>query len=200
MLETIATQAEAVIAAIKANLPTVLTMVGVLYLIHIFNWFVGYRLNNLGIIPRHARGLLGIVCAPFLHGNFNHLFFNSIPFVILTCLVLLNGWVAFIYVTVVVAVLGGLATWLLARPGSHVGASGVIMGYWSYLLVNAYYQPSWLSFVLAGVCVYYFGSFIFHIVPTSEKSSWESHFFGLLAGLFAAYSFPYFTVLVMKDF
>jgi membrane associated rhomboid family serine protease len=190
MLDNFVSQVQAVIVVMQANMPAVLKMVGVLWIIQIFNWFVDYRLNCLGIIPRRVRGLVGIVCSPFLHGNFNHLFFNSIPFVVLSCLVLLNGWVAFIYVTVIAALLGGIATWLFARMGSHVGASGVIMGYWSYLMVEAYYQPSWLSFVLAGVCIYYFGSFILHVVPTSARSSWEGHLFGFLAGIFAAYSFP----------
>ncbi len=86
--------------------------------------------------------------------------------------------------------MGGSATWLFARKGVHVGASGVIMGYWSYLLVNAYKHPGWLSIVLACVCIYYFGSFLFSIVPNDEKSSWESHLFGLMAGVAAAFVIP----------
>ena len=192
MLDTFSTQVETVVTTIRTNLPDVLIMVGVLYAIHFFNWFVGYRLNRFGIVPRQFSGLFGIIFSPFLHGSFNHLFFNSIPFVILASLLLLYGWPIFIYVTVVVALIGGFATWLLARKGSHVGASSVIMGYWSYLLVYAYYQPSWLSIVLACVCIYYFGSFLLNVFPRSEKSSWEGHLFGLLAGLLAAYTSPYF--------
>jgi membrane associated rhomboid family serine protease len=192
MLDTFSTQVQTAVATISDNVPYVLAIVGLLWGIHLFNWFVGYRLNQFGIVPRRLRGLPGIIVSPFLHGDFNHLFFNSIPFVILASLLSLYGWPIFIYVTVVVAVLGGFATWLLARPGSHIGASAVIMGYWSYLLVYAYYQPSWLSIVLAIVCVYYFGSFLFNVFPRSAKSSWEGHLFGLLAGLFAAYSSPYF--------
>ena len=191
MLENISSQVESAVVLIRANMPYVLGMAGVLWLIHFFNWFVGYRLNQFGIIPRYLRGLPGIFFSPFLHGDFNHLFFNSIPFIILASLVLLYGWIVFIYVTVVVAVLGGFATWLLARRGSHIGASSVIMGYWSFLLVYAYYQPSWLSIVLAIVCVYYFGSFLLNVFPRSAKSSWEGHLFGLLAGLFAAYTSSY---------
>ena len=37
----------------------------------------------LGIQPRKALGLPGIVFAPFLHANFNHIFFNTIPLIIL---------------------------------------------------------------------------------------------------------------------
>jgi membrane associated rhomboid family serine protease len=192
MLDTFSTQVETVVTTIRVNLPAVFTMVGVLYSIQFFNWFVGYRLNCLGIMPRRLTGLVGIVVSPLLHGNFNHLFFNAIPFVILSSLLLLYGWPIFIYVTVFVALVGGFATWLLARPGYHVGASSVIMGYWSYLLVYAYYQPSWLSIVLAGVCLYYFGSFLLNVFPRSAQSSWEGHLFGLLAGLLAAYTSPYF--------
>jgi membrane associated rhomboid family serine protease len=194
MLATFSTEVENVVATIRMNLPYILMMAGTLYVIHIFNWFVSYKLNRFGIVPRTLRGLPGIIFSPFLHGDFNHLFFNSIPFVILASMLSLYGWPVFMYVSVVIILLGGFATWLLARRGSHIGASALIMGYWSYLLVVAYYQPSWLSIVLAVVCVYYFGSFLFNVFPRSAKSSWEGHLFGLLAGLVAAYTSPYFLV------
>jgi membrane associated rhomboid family serine protease len=194
MLATFSTEVQTVIETIRTNLPYILMMAGVLYAMHIFNWFVGYRLNQYGIVPRRLRGLPGIIFSPLLHGDFNHLFFNSIPFVILACLLSLYGWPVFIYASVVIILLGGFATWLLARNGSHIGASALIMGYWSYLLVFAYYQPSWLSIVLAVVCIYYFGSFLLNVFPRSAKSSWEGHLFGLLAGLVAAYTSPYFSI------
>jgi membrane associated rhomboid family serine protease len=137
MLDTFSTQVTSIVATITGNLPAVFAMVGTLWVIHLFNWFVGYKLSQYGIVPRTWRGLPGIFSSPFLHANFNHLFFNSIPLLILASLLLLYGWPIFIYVTVVVAVLGGFGTWLLARPGSHIGASAVIMGYWSDLLVNS---------------------------------------------------------------
>jgi membrane associated rhomboid family serine protease len=115
MLDTFSTQVTSIVATITGNLPAVFAMVGTLWVIHLFNWFVGYKLSQYGIVPRTWRGLPGIFSSPFLHANFNHLFFNSIPLLILASLLLLYGWPIFIYVTVVVAVLGGFGTWLLAR-------------------------------------------------------------------------------------
>lgn len=191
MFSDFANQVTTIISQLRVNTPVLLVLIGCLYLIHIINWIVGYRLNYLGIYPRKSFGLVGIIFSPFLHGNFNHLFFNSIPLFILASFVLFNGWTIFICVSVIIIVLGGIATWCFGRKGLHIGASGLIMGYWSYLLINAYHQGTWLSIVLAVVCVYYFGGLLFHLIPKAEKSSWEGHVFGFLSGLAAAYIVPF---------
>jgi membrane associated rhomboid family serine protease len=162
----------------------------VLYAVHVVNWLSGYRLNAFGIYPRKFSGLRGIIFSPFLHANFNHLFFNSIPLFILVSFVLLNGMHAFVCVTITIMVLSGVAVWLVGRPAYHIGASGVIMGYWGYLLLYAYEHTTVISVALAVVCIYYFGGLIFNLFPTKVKSSWEAHFFGFLSGLAAAYTCP----------
>ncbi|HEX4045708.1 MAG TPA: rhomboid family intramembrane serine protease, partial [Gammaproteobacteria bacterium] len=86
-----------------------------------------------------------------------------------------------------IIVLGGFGTWLIGRRGTHIGASGVIMGYWAYLLFYAYQYPTAVSVALAAVCLYYFGGLFLNLFPTQVKSSWEAHLCGFLAGLAAAY-------------
>jgi membrane associated rhomboid family serine protease len=147
-------------------------------------------LNILGIWPRKLLGLPGIIFSPFLHGDFNHLFFNSIPLFIMASFVLLNGMRVFICVSVIIMILGGFCTWLIGRRGVHIGASSVIMGYWGYLLIEAYKHPTVISIALAIVCLYYFGGLALNLFPTKVKSSWEGHFFGFAAGLVAAYATP----------
>ncbi len=190
LLSTLSAEISQLITQLRVNTPLLLEIIGVMYLIQFANWIIGYRLNYLGIYPRSWHGLIGIPFSPFLHGSFNHIFFNSIPLFVLASFVLLSGWTIFIEVSVIIIVLGGLATWCMGRKGLHVGASGVIMGYWSYLLMNAYHQGTWLSIVLGVVCIYYFGGLLFHLFPKAEKSSWEGHVFGFLAGLAAAYLVP----------
>jgi membrane associated rhomboid family serine protease len=159
----------------------------ILFIVHIINMLLGYRLNVLGIYPRHLFGLIGIPCSPFLHGSFNHLFFNAIALFVLANFVLLQGITNFFHITLLIGGLSGLALWLFGRPAIHIGASGLITGYWGYLLVNAYQHPSIITVILAIVCVYYFGGIFFSIFPGKQGMSWEGHLFGLLAGLGTAY-------------
>jgi membrane associated rhomboid family serine protease len=190
MFQHIAQQTAMIIAFLQQNTPYILAMIGGLYLIHIINFILAYHLNALGIYPRKVHGLIGIVFAPFLHANFNHLFFNTIPLFVLSCLVLLSGWTQFIWITSIIVILSGIMTWFLGRKGLHIGASGLVMGYWSYLLINAYHQGTALSIALAVICAYYFGSLVLSLFPQSEKTSWEGHIFGFMAGLAAAYMPP----------
>lgn len=178
------------VASLQKNMGLVLLIIAALYAIHFVNWLLGYRLNFLGIYPRKLFGLKGIIFSPFLHGDFNHLFFNSIPLFVLISFVLLNGIPAFICVSVIVMLVGGLGTWIFGRPGYHVGASGVIMGYWAYLLLSAYQHITPVTFALAVVCVYYFGGLFFNLFPMKVKSSWEAHVFGFIGGIAAGYVCP----------
>src|SRR5690606_2972312 len=96
-----------------------------------------YRLNIFGIYPRKIPGIIGIVFSPFLHGSAQHLFFNSIPLVVLAALILVKGHLYFYEVTIWIAVFSGVLTWLFGRSAFHIGASSVIMGYWGFLLFEA---------------------------------------------------------------
>ncbi len=167
--------------------PLLGAMLLLLWSVHAINALLAYRLNVFGIYPRRSVGLRGILFSPFLHGSAGHLFFNCIPLVVLATLILVNGQAFFFQVTAMIAVLSGVLTWLLGRRAFHVGASSVIMGYWSFLLVDAVLQRSALSIVLAALCLYYFAGMYTNIFPREEKTSWEGHLFGLLSGVAVSY-------------
>jgi membrane associated rhomboid family serine protease len=164
-------------------------ILGVLFGVFVVNKLLGGILLHLGIIPRRLRGLLGIIFAPVLHVDFNHLFFNSIPLVILANFILLQGLLYFYVVTVSLTLSAGLLVWLFAKPGIHVGASAVIAGYFAILVANSYSHPSLLSYILAAVSIYYFGGIFFSIFPGEKRVSWEGHLFGFLSGLACSYVF-----------
>ncbi|MCD6056339.1 MAG: AraC family transcriptional regulator [Gammaproteobacteria bacterium] len=189
-MHALANTATYFVTSFNHNIPTLLVILAILWGVQLVNSISGYALNQLGIYPRHLKGLIGILFSPFLHGSYGHLFLNSIPLFILTNFVLMEGWPVFISVTVTIMFIGGLLTWLMARLAYHIGASGIIMGYWGYLLVNAYYQQSMLAIVLALVCLLYFGSMWLNIFPDKSASSWEGHLFGLMAGVSASYAAP----------
>jgi membrane associated rhomboid family serine protease len=179
------------VTLLQKNLPFILLLIGLLYVIHFVNFIFHYQLNRLGVYPRKLFGLPGIIFYPVLHSSFNHLFFNSIPLFILASFVLLKGMSTFICISLTITLLSGLGIWIIGRKGFHVGASGLIMGYWSYLILNAFEEKTILSIAPAVVCIYYFGGFLLHLFPTEIKSSWEAHLFGFLAGLAARYVCPF---------
>lgn len=171
---------------IQLNLHYVLITIGVLWIIQCINFMLHYRLNIFGILPRTLTGLPGVLLAPLLHGSFGHLLFNSLPLFLLMNLALLAGTSEFIIVTLLITTLSGLCVWLLGRKALHVGASGLIMGYAGYLITNAILQPSIITVLLIIFFFYYFGALFASLMPT-EGTSWESHLFGLLAGLVVSY-------------
>lgn len=188
-----ANQFSQIILLFKLNLYPAAKFVLIFWVIHLLNLLAGYRLNYLGIVPRHIIGLRGIPFYTFLHGDFNHLLLNSIPLFILSDLIMVYGLREFIVVTLIIIILAGLAIWLFARTAIHIGASSLVMGYWGFLLMNAYQNPGVFSIILAAICLYYFsGNMLASLVPTREKVSWEGHLFGLLAGIAAIFLYPYF--------
>jgi len=189
-MENIATSLNLIVTLMKQNSAFVLLIIGALWAIHIVNYLLRYHLNYFGILPRHPLGLPGIVLSPVLHGNFTHLLFNSIPLYMLANFALLEGKKNFYCITAVIILVSGSGVWLFGRRALHIGASGVIMGYWSYLLANAYYNPTAISIILGIVTIYYFGGMVLNLFPTDIASSWEGHVFGFIGGIVANYACP----------
>lgn len=171
----------------RHNIGLCLILVGIFWAVHIINVCTRYRLNQFGIIPRRSEGFLGIIFSPFLHGNFQHLLFNSLPLFLLINLLMLYGQEMFIVVSLVVIVGGGFATWLFGRPAIHIGASGLLMGYFGFLLVQVYFNPGVLSVFVIVVTLYYLSGLFMSLIPGDKGVSVESHIFGFLAGLAIAY-------------
>lgn len=146
----------------------------------------GQPLDSLGVRPRTLLGLIGIPLMPFLHGGFGHLISNTFPFLILGWIVLKAEKENFIVATTVIILLGGIGTWLIGRENSvHIGASGLIYGYFGYVMTRAIMEkrPLW---ILIGVIIgIFFGGMIFGVFPTfsANQVSWEGHLCGMVAGI-----------------
>ncbi|MGB2924659.1 MAG: rhomboid family intramembrane serine protease [Limnothrix sp.] len=144
-------------------------------------------LDIFGIIPREPIGLRGVVLAPFLHGDFQHLIANSFPFTILGFLVMFNKTKDFFSVTFITSLVGGLGVWLFAAPNSvHIGASILIFGYLGFLLFRGYFQRDIPSIALSLIVFFFYGGVLWGVLPTTPGVSWEGHLFGLLGGIVAA--------------
>lgn len=158
----------------------------VMWVVEIINGFIGHRLSLWGILPRTTPGLIGIPLSPFLHGSFNHVLSNTIPFLVLGGLGGLRGGQKLVGISLFIIVAGGAGVWLLGRPAVHVGASGLVFGYFGYLVANGWFDRRPLSILAAIAVIVVYGSLVFGVIPTTGFVSWEAHLFGLLAGVLAA--------------
>lgn len=161
-------------------------LIGLMWLIEILDVFVGGRLNFFGIIPRTEVGLRGILFAPFLHHGFPHLISNTIPFITLGWFVMLREVREFFTVSAIALLSSGVGVWLFGAPGIHLGASGVIFGYFGFLLSRAYFERSALAIAVSAAVGLLYGSLIWGVLPTRYGISWEGHLFGFLGGVLAA--------------
>lgn len=146
---------------------------------------LGSRLERDGIHPRELSGLPGILWAPFLHDGWGHVLSNTVPLAVLGGLVGLRGRARWAAVTAITIVLGGALTWLLGGAGNHIGASGVVFGYFGALLGAAVFErrPAAIAPALVALMLYY--GLIVGLVP-QNGISWEGHLFGLVSGLASA--------------
>jgi membrane associated rhomboid family serine protease len=128
----------------------VAAMAAVMWAVEIVDVVAG-DLDSAGIRPRDPEGLIGIPLAPVLHGGFGHLIGNTIPFLVLGGLIALSGLARIAAVTVIVALVGGLGTWLVAPANTvHIGASGLVFGFAAYLIARGVLSRRALQLV-AGV-------------------------------------------------
>jgi membrane associated rhomboid family serine protease len=168
----------------------VLVVVGVLALmwaVEIVDLAPGTEFDRWGIEPRTVDGLTGVPAAPFLHSGFPHLFANTIPFLVLGTFIALGDVKRYLQVTVIVALTSGLGTWLFGSPGTiHIGASGLVFGYLTYLVVRGFFaaKPLW---VLGGLVVLVlYGGILWGLLPR-PGISFTGHLFGAVGGIIAAW-------------
>lgn len=161
--------------------------VAVLWLLEGVDALLGGRLDGAGVEPRSVDGLWGVVFAPLLHAGFGHLAGNTVPLLVLGFLVLLTGIARFFLVTASSWVVGGLGTWLVAPSGTiHLGASVLVFGWLTYLLVRGVLNRSLGQVALGLVLVVVYGSVLWGVLPGTPGISWQGHLFGAVGGVLAA--------------
>ncbi|MGP1384196.1 MAG: rhomboid family intramembrane serine protease [Thainema sp.] len=144
-------------------------------------------LDQFGIWPRHLIGLRGVLFAPFLHHGIGHLLANTVPLFTLGWLIMLRETSDFFVVSVITLIVSGVGTWFLGSPNSiHVGASGLIFGYFGFLLSRGYFERSMSSIALSVIAILFYGSLIWGVLPTDDTVSWQGHLFGFIGGVVSA--------------
>jgi membrane associated rhomboid family serine protease len=176
---------------------TIVSFVALLYAIELVDWLDGQKLDNYGIRPLETDGLWGILFAPLLHANWGHLAANTVPALVLGFLLTLAGLSRFLWATAIIWIVGGLGTWLIGNWGSscglesdHIGASGLIFGWLTFLLVFGFFTRSGWQIVIGLVVLVAYGGVLWGAVPVLNVCggvSWQGHLCGGIAGVLAAY-------------
>lgn len=160
-----------------------------LYVIEIADAISGQHIQNAGVTPRTLDGLWGILFAPVLHDDWAHLIANTIPVLILGYLVLVSGISRGLEATGIIWVVGGVGTWLFAGANSnHVGASVLIFGWVTYLLVRGFFTRSFTQILIGVVVFVIYGGVLWGVLPSDPQVSWQGHLFGAIGGVVAAWA------------
>ena len=168
---------------IKERLAPVLILVAIIWVVELVNLVSGHRLTAYGIQPRTLSGLIGIPLAPFIHASLWHAISNTLPLLVLGGLTLTLKRNSFWNLTITIALVSGALVWIFARSSVHVGASGLVFGYFGALLAAAIFERSVLTIVVAIATVTLYGGLIWGVLPSRSYISFESHLFGLVAGV-----------------
>jgi membrane associated rhomboid family serine protease len=167
----------------------VIALVALMWVLEIVDVALDHRLDQYGIEPRDPDGLDGVVAAPFLHVGFGHLLANTLPFVVMGVVIAFEGPLRLVGVTAIVAIVSGLGTWLVAPENTiHLGASGVVFGYATYLIARGLFNRRAGELAIGvGVAVLWGGALLGGLEP-QRGISWQGHLFGALGGLLAAWA------------
>jgi membrane associated rhomboid family serine protease len=172
---------------VLARLSALAVFVAVIWAAQALNWAMGYQLNStFGLIPRQTAGLDGILGMPILHGSFSHLMANTPPLLLLGALLAVTATRALLAINGIVVVLGGGLVWLFGSPAIHVGASGLVFGWFGFIVVRGLVDRSPIALGVSLLVGLLYGSIIWGLLPGQPGVSWESHLFGALAGATAA--------------
>ncbi|TAL57619.1 MAG: rhomboid family intramembrane serine protease [Bacteroidetes bacterium] len=163
--------------------------VSLLWFVKFFELALDLDLIPYGLYPRAFSGLIGIATCPLIHSSFDHLFSNSIPLLVL-------GIITFYFYRPIsfsvffwVYFMSGIWLWAAGREAYHVGASGLVYGFASFLFFSGIFRKERTSMVLALIVVFLYGSMVWGVFPLQPQVSWESHLLGSLAGFITAFYF-----------
>jgi membrane associated rhomboid family serine protease len=173
---------------IRQEIHGVVLFVGAIWAVFLVS-LVFPKLDQFGVVPRHAIGLVGIPAMPFLHLNLQHILSNTVPLFVL--LVLLAGsrsesWEVVLCITL----LGGLLLWIFGREAVHIGASGLISGLTAFLIFSGILEKRFIPLLVALLVGFLYGSSVLMgVIPHfGSQVSWDGHLCGAIAGGIVAYA------------
>lgn len=155
-------------------------------IVHALQYFLNVNWFHYGIFPLKLENLSGIILSVFIHGDLNHLFNNSIPILILgTSLFYFYKEIA-VKIIIWIVLMGGIWTWISAREAYHAGASGLIYGLFSFLMISGFIRRNKQLISLSFFVVLVYGSMVWGIFPIKLHISFEAHLWGFISGVVLA--------------
>ena len=159
----------------------------IIWLIKLYEYTLNVDLGFLGIYPRTLTGLKGIIFMPFIHGDFKHLFSNTFPvFILAVTLIYFYRGIGY-RVILLIWFMDGLLTWAFARENYHIGASGLVYGFASFLFFSGTIRNNRNLLAISLSVAFMYGSIVWGIFPIDSKISWEGHLMGLISGIVLAF-------------
>lgn len=174
---------------LKHSALIVIAFVALLWAIEFVDRSLGLNLYRLGVYPGELHGLWGILFAPLLHGSWNHLVSNSFALLLLGTALLYSYPRAARPVLALVYIGSGVGVWLFARHSFHFGASGLTHGMVFFIFTTGILRGDRLSIALSLIVFFLYGGMVWTIFPQEPGISFESHFFGAVCGVVAAFLF-----------
>ncbi|MFI6848396.1 rhomboid family intramembrane serine protease [Kitasatospora sp. NPDC050467] len=170
---------------------TMLGVLAVLWLVQLVNWTDDYGLSReWGLRSQRLDELPDILTMPLLHGSWDHIEANSWPLFAFGFLAAYRGMKKFLWVSLVVLLTGGLTVWLFERPEAvTVGASGMVYGYFGYVVLRGLLDRNLLDAVIGVVVAAAYAYVLLGVVPGDPGISWLGHLGGLIGGLGGAWLF-----------
>ena len=160
-----------------------LGFVAVLWLVQLLNAALDVGPEDLGVRPREWRGLVGIVFAPLAHAGWGHLGANTVPLLVLGTAMLYLYPNASLRVLPAIYFGPGIAVWLLARGGDHVGASGLVYGLACYVFVAGLIRRDRRAIATSLLVSFLYGAIVWGVLPIEPHVSWETHLAAALIGV-----------------
>jgi len=159
-------------------------------------WFVfwfevrfGFNFSKYGVYPKSIKGLRGVFLSPFIHGDIEHLYHNSMPLLVL-CTALFYFYRAVAWRVILYGILlSGFLTWCIGRPSYHIGASGLVYVLFSFTFFKGVFTKYYRLIALSLLVIFLYGSMIWYTMPGEVGISWEGHLSGLITGLLFALIF-----------
>jgi membrane associated rhomboid family serine protease len=184
------TDAERMIAEARKALFVMVGVLAVIWAVQIVNWADSYRLSvDYGIKARDVGSLPDILTAPFMHYSWDHIEGNSGPLFIFGFLAAYRGVRKFVGLSLLVVAVSGLGAWFTSADNSvTAGASGVVFGYFGYILVRGAFDRHKIDIVIGLVMALCF-AYQFTVLLPHNGISWQGHLFGFAGGILGGWIF-----------
>jgi membrane associated rhomboid family serine protease len=174
---------------LKHSLIFPVSFVVLIWMIKLFEWGLQLDFYQLGVFPQQAKGILGILTSPLVHDDFEHLFANTVPFLVLS-------WGIFYFyrplsykIFFLCYFTSTILLWFGGRESWHIGASGLVYAFASFLFFSGIIRRYYKLIAISLIVVFLYGGLFWGIFPILKDVSWEGHLFGAFSGLIYAIAF-----------